>query len=174
MSIKNIWLPLWLVLLWMILWGNASALTIIGGVIVMLIVLAVFRLPSIAVTDRFDSFYTLYAFIWFLKELVMASLRVTVVALTKGSHVKNAILGVKLLPTSPMTTTVASHFVTLVPGSSVIDIDFTNHIMYIHALNVENESDMQKIRDETVNIHHKTMRCIGTKADMQLLKQEEK
>lgn len=170
--IRKILLPSWLIVFWCILWGNFSALTLFGGTLITCIVMLIFKLPTIFISGRFNFFYAFISLIWLIKELFFASYNVTKIAIKHGNNVKNSIFAIKLRPTSPFITTLTSHMVTLVPGSSVIDIDFSNNLMYVHALNANNQDSIDYHKKNVLLIQKKIIKIMGSTSEHLMLKKE--
>lgn len=77
-----------LVLLWMMLWGSTTLMTILTGVIVALIVTSALPLPPVQLSGRFNPFWFAVFVARVLGEMVIASFQVAFIAV--GSQIGRA------------------------------------------------------------------------------------
>lgn len=61
---------LWLVVLWMLLWGQFTVLAFLFGVIAAIVVTTVFRLPPVELSGRFNPWWLFVFVVQFLGALV--------------------------------------------------------------------------------------------------------
>ncbi len=71
-------------------------------------------------------------FLFYLKELGRASLKVTYDALTPTHHMKPGVIAYPMKAKSDIEITLLANFITLTPGSLSIDISEDRSILYIH------------------------------------------
>ncbi len=85
---------LWLVVLWMLLWGQFTALSAVTGVVVALFVTRVFRLPTIELSGRINLWWAALLVVQFLAAVVHGSLSVAVQVLNPRRSPGAAIIAV--------------------------------------------------------------------------------
>ncbi|MFT4245928.1 MAG: Na+/H+ antiporter subunit E [Micrococcaceae bacterium] len=167
----DIFLYGWLVFFWCVLWRSISPFTIFGGFIVAALVTFLFRLPKMPDTYRFNIWYIVSFLVWFIYELFVASIDVTKILFAKGSKVQSAIFAVPVMPVTDFTLTLISHTATLVPGSTVIDVDYTNHVIYLQAIDMNSEVDKEPHIRDILLIQDKIIKAIGTRQEYEMLKE---
>jgi multicomponent Na+:H+ antiporter subunit E len=62
--------------------------------------------------------------------------------------------------------------ISLIPGSLVVEVDRSTSTLYIHGLNVRNESDIAKLRREVQDTEAGLIRIMGTRAEVDALQAE--
>ncbi|MDK1361579.1 Na+/H+ antiporter subunit E, partial [Arthrobacter sp. zg-Y1219] len=118
--LKEIPLLIWLVFLWGALWQDFSAGNLIFGAAIAFVVANIFYLPPVELSGRFNPIYALGFAVRFFYKLVHASFEVLWLSITKGPHIKNAVVGVKLRSHSDLLVTATGHALSLIPGSLVV------------------------------------------------------
>src|SRR5690554_7612140 len=81
-------LPLlvWLVVLWMLLWGSLSWLNLVTGILVALIVMRVFYLPPVELSGRFNLLWAVVFVVVFLWDVIRGSFHVAWIAINPRSE----------------------------------------------------------------------------------------
>lgn len=84
-------------------------------------------------------------FIW---QLVLANLRVTYEILTPAHTMRPAVVAVPLDITQPAAVTLLANVITLTPGTLSLDVTPNGHMLYVHAMHVQDaESFRQEIKE---------------------------
>lgn len=97
---------------------------------------AFYRLPKIGALILF-----------YLKELLIASLRVAYDVLTPKNHMQPAIVAVPLDVETDLEITLLANFITLTPGTLSIDISSDRKTLYIHEVYVKS-GDVEHVRKQ--------------------------
>ena len=108
---------LWLVVLWMLLWGQVTVLAAVTGVVVALIVTRVFRLPTIELSGRINLLWTAVLGVQFLAAVVHGSLSVAAQVLNPRRAPRSAIIAVPLRYADDLIMTHVAVTSSLIPGS---------------------------------------------------------
>jgi multicomponent Na+:H+ antiporter subunit E len=155
-----------LTVLWALLWGSWSPLTLLCGVVVALLVTQLLPLPPVPLSTRFSPL----RFLWFLviwSGLVFrASFRVAWVAVRPRGVRRSSIVLVQMHTTSEMTFTLATLAVSLVPGSYVADVDLRRRRLLLHVLDTERLEQVEAARREALGIDALVIRAVGSKQDV--------
>jgi multicomponent Na+:H+ antiporter subunit E len=155
-----------LTVLWALLWGSWSPLTLLCGVVVALLVTQLLPLPPVPLSTRFSPL----RFLWFLvvwSGLVFrASFRVAWVAVRPRGVRRSSIVLVQLHTTSEMTFTLATLAVSLVPGSYVADVDLKRRRLLLHVLDTERVEQVEAAKREALGIDALVIRAVGSKQDV--------
>ena len=75
---------------------------------------------------------------FYLKELVLASLRVAYDVLRPSYHIRPAILAVPLDAKTDIEILLLTNLINMTPGSLSIDISSDRRVLYVHAMYVDN------------------------------------
>ncbi|WP_022872214.1 Na+/H+ antiporter subunit E [Nesterenkonia alba] len=157
---------------WMAVWQSFDIGTFILGLIYGTIAVRVFYLPPLRGTGRINPFWALVFFIRFLGKMVYASFEVSWIALVHGPRVRNSIISIQLRSHDDLIITLTGHSLALVPGSVVIDVDRTTATLYLHTLNVTDDADAEKIRQDALRTEALIIRAVGNRSDLAVVKAE--
>jgi multicomponent Na+:H+ antiporter subunit E len=155
-----------LTVLWALLWGSWTPLTLLCGIVVALLVTQALPLPPVPLSSRFSIVH----FAWFLVVwsglVVTASFRVAWVALRPRGVRRSSITLLQLHTTSEMTFTLATLAISLVPGSYVADVDLRRRRLLLHVLDTERVEQVDAARREALGIEAMVIRALGSKQDL--------
>lgn len=160
--VKRIPLLLALVVLWMLLWGSVTPLTIVTGIVVAVVVTRTFYLPPVELANRFNPFWFAVFLGRFLGELVVASFQVALQAFARRPAPYSAIVRVDLRTRSDFIMTGVSLAVSLVPGSLVLEVDRAKARLYVHTLDVSTPEEVEKAREHVLSLEHDLLRAWGS------------
>lgn len=159
-------LVLGLTVLWALLWGSWTPLTLLCGVVVALLVTQALPLPPVPLSARFS----IPHFVWFLVVwsglVVVASFRVAWVALRPRGVRRSSIALLQLHTTSEMTFTLATLAISLVPGAYVVDVDLRRRRVLLHVLDTERVEQVEAARREALGIEAMVIRALGSRQDV--------
>lgn len=159
----------WLTLAWILLWGTWSWANLLGGLVVAVAVTTLLPLPPITEPSRPRPGAVLRFFLSFLRDLAVSSSQVAWQAVRPGGPVRSAIIAVPVRSDSDLLLTLTAETLTLVPGSMVFDIDRENRILYVHALPVTTVADVERLREEVLEVEARVIRAFGTDRDLATL-----
>ena len=137
---------LWLTVVWVVLWRSPTLLTVVGGVAVAVLVLVAFPLPRVRVKLRLHPWGLVVLVSRFLWDLTVASIHVAWLAIAHGPSTRGAVMDIQLVAKEELLQTITAELVALVPGTVVIDLDARQRLLTLHALEVENDKDAQRVR----------------------------
>lgn len=162
-------LPLLILLvgLWMLLWGTVSAISVLSGVLVALVVTRVFYLPPVELSGRFNPFWALVFLVRFFVSLVTGSFDVAFQAIRPRALRSNAVIAVTLVTSSDIIITLTSMTISLVPGSLVVEVDREASTLYLHSINVNSQEQVEAIRRNVRSIERSLVRAVGSAQDVE-------
>ena len=155
-----------LVLLWMMMWGSLTPLTIVTGIFVAVGVTRAFYLPPVELSGRFNPLWFVVFLARFLLELVKASFQVAWRALSPKPLGLSSVVAVQLLTRSDFIMTLAAIAVSLIPGSIVIEVDRAGGVLYLHAIGAAETEQIDKVRADVLAIEVLLVRALGSKDDL--------
>ena len=158
-----------LILGWMLLWGVFSWANLISGIIVAIVVLAVFPLPPVTFAGR-PRPPALLRLVWrFVADLVLASVQLAVLAFRFGHEPRSAIIRVPLRVPSDLVLTLTGEAVSLVPGSLIVDTDQASTTLCIHVIGVSDRDAVEQFRQSVYETEARIVRAIGSDAEIRML-----
>lgn len=119
----------WLVALWMLLWGQFTWLAFLIGLIAAVVVTRVFRLPPVELSGRVNLWWGLVFVVEFLIALVRGSLTVAWQVIDFRRQPGTAIIAVPLVTDDDLIMTHTAVTSSLIPGSLIVDTDRDRRIL---------------------------------------------
>jgi len=141
-------LNLSLALAWSALSGEFGPTNLLIGLLLGYVVLFISR-RAIGPTDYFIKVPLAFSFAaYFLRELVLANLRVAYDVLTPRPHMQPRIIALPLQVRTPAEITALSYLISLTPGTLSLDVSADRKVLYIHAMYAR---DADALRQELTN-----------------------
>jgi len=161
----------WLIALWMLLWGQFTWLAFFTGLIAAIVVTRVFRLPPVELSGRVNIAYGALFVLEFLVALVRGSLTVAWQVLDFRRQPGTAIIAVPLHIDDDLIMTHTAVTASLVPGSLVVDVDRDRRILYLHVIGVRSDADVVKQRESVLRWERRIVMAVGSRAQVRQLKE---
>ena len=161
---------LWLVALWMLLWGQFTFLAFFTGLVVALFVTQIFRLPPVELSGRVNIWYGLVFVVTFLWALLRGSLLVAWQVLDWRRQPGTAIIAVPLRTDDDLIMTHVAVTASLIPGSLIIEADQHRRILYLHVIGVTNDEDVELQRRAVLGCEARIVRAVGSKEQLEIIR----
>lgn len=101
----------------------------------LLLILVLWLLTAVYSRKRFRQFTSIiHLTFFFLKELVIANLRVSYEVLTPKNRLKPAVISVPLIVDTDLEIMILANMITLTPGTLSIDVAEDRRYLYVHTL----------------------------------------
>lgn len=152
---------LWLVVVWVLLWGGLSVANVVWGVVVAIVVCVVFPLAPLRMSVRVRPHWLLWVVVRFLWDVVVASWQVAVKTLQLGRQPRNAVIEVDLRTDSDFVLTVVAEMVSLVPGSLVVEARAATHTLFLHVLDVGDRAGADEFRQQVFALERRVVLALG-------------
>jgi multicomponent Na+:H+ antiporter subunit E len=164
-------LPLlvWLVFVWILLWGTWSWANLLSGLTVALAVMLLLPLPPVVGGNRVRPLSLLRFVGHFLLDLAVSGTEVAWRALRPGGVQQGAIVQVQLRADSDLLLTAVAETVSLVPGSLVLDLDREEQLIAVHLLHVDDLADVERQKADVLAVEDRIVRAFGTADDIAAL-----
>jgi len=137
-----------LALAWVALTGQYEATSFFAGLLLGFVVL---RLTlrgetAVAYSARLKAIFGFI--IYFIKELIVANLKVAYDVLTPRHHMRPGIVAVPLDPKTDLEITVLTTLITLTPGTLSLHVTDDRRTLYIHAMYIDDPDQLvQEIKE---------------------------
>ena len=155
---------LWLIALWMLLWGQFTVLAALTGLVVAIFVTRIFRLPPVELSGRVNLWYGLVFLVRFAVALVRGSLLVAWQTLRPDVYPGTGIIAVPLRTDDDLIMAHVGVTASLIPGSLIIDVDRDRRILYLHVLGVDSDADVDAQRRMVQDWEARIVRAVGSRA----------
>jgi multicomponent Na+:H+ antiporter subunit E len=162
-------LAVWLVVVWMLLWGTWSWANLLSGLAVALVVLVLLPLPHVVGGVRVRPAPLLAFLGHFVVDLFLSGAEVAWQALRPQGVHRTAIVQVQLRVDSDLLLTMVAEATSLVPGSLVLDLDREQRLMTLHLLPVRDRADVERKRANVLVVEERLVRAFGSAEDVAAL-----
>jgi multicomponent Na+:H+ antiporter subunit E len=159
-----------LVLLWMMLWGSVTLLTILTGIIVALFVTQALYLPPVALSGRFSVIGAVALAARFLFDLVVASFQVAWFSFRPRGVSGSSLIRVQLTTRDDLVLTATALSISLVPGSVVLEVDRPKSVLYVHSLSVDTPAGVERARAHVLAYERRFLRAIGSREEWEAVR----
>lgn len=156
-----------LVLLWMLLWGELSWISLLSGVVVAVGVTRLFYLPPVVLSGRFNVFWAFVYVLGFARDVTIASVVVAAQAFRPGRLPSNAIIEIPLRSHSDFVMSLTAITISLVPGTLVLEIDRERAKLFLHVLAAGDRAGAEKARAAGLATEASIIRALGSRADLE-------
>jgi multicomponent Na+:H+ antiporter subunit E len=151
----------WLVVVWVLLWGNVTVANVVTGVVVAVVCCLVFPLPPLRLGVRVHPVGLVRFAALFLVDLTVSGLRTARQTLSPGP-LPCAVLAVRLRSPGDLVLTVTAIAVSAVPGSAVLEVQRSTATLFVHVMGVDSE----EARDGVRRLEALVVRAFGTRAEI--------
>ena len=156
----------WLVALWMLLWGQFTVVAFVTGVAAAVVVTRVFRLPPVELSGRVNLWWGLVFVLQFLVALVRGSLTVAWQVFDFRRQPGASVIAVPLRVDDDLIMTHTAVTASLIPGSLIIDADRDRRILYLHIIGVRSDEDVELQRASVLLWEERIVRAVGSHAQI--------
>ncbi|GEB45904.1 Na+/H+ antiporter subunit E [Microbacterium testaceum] len=160
----------WLVALWMLLWGQFTWLAFLTGLVMAVFVTRVFRLPPVELSGRINLWYGLVFVVTFLGAVIKGSLIVAWQVLDVRRQPGAAIIAVPLRVDDDVIMAHTAVTASLIPGSLIVDVDRDNRTLFLHTIGVRSDADAEHQRRVVLGWEARITRAVGSKEELQELR----
>lgn len=155
-------MALWLVVVWVALWGDLSVANVVGGLLVAVLLLALFpdAGPRRGLTIR--PLRLLIFLGYFLGKLIEANAVVAWEVLTpSNAGVREGVVAVPVTGASDAVVTTLANVISLTPGTLTLDVRRDPTVLFVHVLHLKS---VEATRAEVHRLETLVLRAIGDQA----------
>lgn len=157
----------WLVVVWLMLWGTFDVTTLLFGIVVALVVLVLFPLPA----HRWNVFARpsrVLGLAWFVaRDIAVSAMWLAWDVFRHRRDIRAAIVAVPLLSDADHVIASAANVLSLGPGKFVLQIDRERSVWYVYALGAYSRVEADRVHDDTLDLQARVVRTFApaTEAD---------
>jgi multicomponent Na+:H+ antiporter subunit E len=155
---------LWMVTLWVLLWGGISIANVISGLVLAVVVLQLTGPPRQAAPEhraKISPLAALHFVGFFLYKLAEANLVLAWEIVTPRNRINTGVVEVPLRTESNMATMIVANVITLTPGSLVLEAVGSPPVLYVNVLHLH---DLERVRNNLLHIEELSVRAFGSRA----------
>jgi multicomponent Na+:H+ antiporter subunit E len=167
------WVLLWLMLVWILLWGTVSAANVVSGLAIALVITLLLPLPPVPVEGRVHplSLVRLIATVGYY--LVLSSVQVAWLAVKPGPPSLSAVLRAHVAVKSDLVLALAVNIFNLIPGSIVLEIDQTRRMLYMHVIDVGSDRAVNRFYRQVAEVERLLVSTFERESDWRPAAREE-
>jgi len=154
-----------LTLLWVLLWGTVTLPNVLTGVLVGVLVCFVFPLPRIETQVRLHPVGVVRLALRCAADMAVSSWRINRFILAPGPPAC-AVIRVRLRCPGDLLLTTTAIAVSVVPGSSVLEVNRAAGTLYLHVMGARDEAERDRARREVLRLERRVVRAFGTREDI--------
>lgn len=171
---RQVWRQLpffvWLIALWMLLWGQFTLVAFLTGLVAAVIVTRIFRLPPVELSGRVNLWYGLVFVATFFAALVRGSLLVAWQVIDPRGQPGSAIIAVPLRIDDDLIMTHTAVTASLIPGSLIVEADRDRRILYLHVIGATSQSDVDNQRRAILGWEARIVRAVGSRSQLEIVR----
>ena len=156
---------------WVLLWGTLSWANLISGLVLSVLLLAVFPLPPVTFAGRIRPVPLARFWVRFLRDLVVASAQIARLAVRFGHPPLSAIIAVPLRVNTDLNLTLTAEALSLVPGSLIIEADRATGTLYVHVIGVRSRAEVERFRQGVLDLEARIVAAIGSPDELRRVTQ---
>lgn len=156
----------WLTLVWVLLWGTFTPLSMAGGVVVGIAVITAFRFPPAAAHLPVRPLRLLGLGGYLVYDMVVSGAGVSWHTLRYGPAARGAVFAVPLLSESDRVVTVIANALSLSPGAMALQIDHRHGLWFVYALGPRDEAAVERTRRRTMDMQRRVIAALGTPEEL--------
>ncbi|GAB2612601.1 Na+/H+ antiporter subunit E [Pseudactinotalea suaedae] len=153
---------LWLAAVWVLLWGDLTVANVVVGLVLAVLLVTLLRMPKVGFEGRPWLPGIVVLVVWFLGDVVMASVQVAKKALSPGEPPHGAVIRVRLRSHSDLFLTITAQLCSLVPGSIIVEAHRLTGTLYVHVFDVAEAGGIDGARDHCLKVERRVLYAFAT------------
>lgn len=162
---KRIGIIVWLTLVWMTLWEVASWANLAGGLVAAVAILYLLPPRGEISPVGFRPLRVVKLVLYFLWQLLMASVLVAWQVLNPRSRIRPAVVSVQAQSRVVGIVTSVANMVSLTPGTLTLEVDEETMTLYIHVLHLDS---FEKTRASVLRLEELTLDAFPPRPNQRL------
>lgn len=156
---RYLWRAVWLVAVWLFLWGEMTVANLVAGSLVAAVVLYLFKVERVLASGAFRPLAAVRFLGYFLVRLVEASVIVAWEVVTPRNRINEGIVVVPLSGVSDLLTTMVANSISLTPGTLTIEVGENANVLYVHVLHLR---DVEEVRRDVHRLELLAIKAFGS------------
>lgn len=148
----------WLVAVWVALWGELTAANVVGGALAAAALLTVFPLHGPRRRGRVRPLHALRFLGYFVHKLVEANLVVAWEVATPGSRINLGVVAVAVRGGSDLVITTVANAISLTPGTLTLEVRRDPPTLYVHVLHLRS---IEQTREDVRRLEYLALRAFA-------------
>lgn len=152
-----------LVTFWCLLWGGLSVKNVLGGLLVALLVVWLFPMPSTGREIALHPIGFVRFLLRFLYDLVVSSIQVGWYAIRPAGQPPSSVIAVQMASRSDLFLTGTGILSTLIPGSVVVEAQRSTGTLFLHVIGAGTEEEVDAAKQRVRDQEERLLRALATR-----------
>lgn len=160
----------YLVAIWLLLWGELSVANVLSGLAVAAILLVVFPMDR-RITPRyvFRPIATARFLAYFLRQVVISNVVLSREVLSPRPRIHTGVVAAPVVGCSPGLLTFIANMTALTPGTMAVEVSLDPPTVYIHVLHLH---DIDRVRRDIARLNELAVRAFGSEWQIDELEED--
>jgi len=150
-----------LALVWVLLWGQASLLNVAVGLLLGWLITVGLWLAPVRYYGRLHLWRLLVLAVVMLKDLATASVQLAAVAFRRRIQLRPGIIRVDLRSDSDLYQVILGELISIVPGTLVVETRRRPRALYLHVFDLPDEAAIERERAHVLALERRLMEAVG-------------
>lgn len=164
-------LLIWLVIVWILLWGEFSIANVLSGLVVSILIVIGSGIGSPSKTEpderaRVSPIHLVLFAFFVLVKLIQSNLALARVVMTPGNRIRSGVLAIELHTDQPLVMITVANVITLTPGTMTLESKGSPATLYINVLQLH---DVEAVRRDVEDIELRAVKALGSRKSRQQL-----
>ncbi|WP_203568750.1 Na+/H+ antiporter subunit E [Aestuariimicrobium ganziense] len=153
-----------LVAVWLVLVGNVTVVTVVGGFLLAWLVTVIFPLPPVPYKGRLNPWGVIKLLVILVRDLAVASFSLALFAFGRKMP-PTAIVRVQLRSDSDVYQVMVAQLNTIVPGTIVLDARQRTRMLYLHVFDGSDPTRLEAEVADALGIERRVVNAMGSKQE---------
>lgn len=168
-AVRRLPAVLWLLAVWLLLWGALDPATILFGLVVSVCVVVVSRLPSVSMRLPVRPLRLLRLLAHLAVDLVFSATKTGWQAARYGPDIKAAVVRVPALSEVEFINVAVANLCSLLPGQFVLQIDREGGALFVYGFPARTAAERERIRSDMITLQRLVIRAFGPADEVRAL-----
>jgi len=164
-------LVIWLVIIWILLWGELSIANVLSGLAVSTLIIIGSGIGSASKIEpderaRVSPVHLLRFACFVFVKLVQSNLALARVVVTPGNRIRSGVVAIELRTDQPLVMVTVANVITLTPGTMTLESKGSPATLYINVLQL---LDLEAVRRDVADIERRAIAAFGSRRARQQL-----
>lgn len=151
---------------WVLLWGTFSPMSIVGGLLVGFLIGVVLPMPPIFWKGRVRPWGVVRLIAHLIWDLLISSVRVFLLAFHKEVDLKAGIIRIDLITDNDLYQVQVAEMISLVPGTVVVEVVRHPRRLYLHAIDLHGDDPIGRVQKMAVDVESRVVRAFGSRQEI--------
>lgn len=153
-------------IVWVLLWGTFSPMSIVGGLLIGYLVGVVLPMPPVFWEGRIRPWGVVRLVSHLIYDLVVSSVRVFLLAFHRNVDLRAGIVRIDLITDNDLYQVQVAEMISLVPGTVVVEVVRHPRRLYLHAIDLKGDDPLGRVRKMALDVESRVVRAFGSRQEI--------